>query len=153
MSKIVKTTIATAIAAAIMTGCSLVDESIEYENMGGGTDTISLTKQGSDFVISWDKSYVGYSEVIYTDGTSGDRGNGYPFTNNATGNYTMTCVFSREDNAKAYYSCTRSDISATSSVTLVKGVEYQWLVSYGFEHQHGETQATMEYANGTLSIQ
>lgn len=154
MRRILKTTIATVTAAVVMAGCSLVDESEEYVQIGGATDTILLAKQGNGFVINWSKNYSGYSEVVYTQSVAtGERGDGYPFTNNVTGNYTLTCEFASENSTKAYYRCTRPDISAVSSVALEKGIEYQWLVNYGFEHRHGETQATMEYANGTLSIQ
>ncbi len=150
---------AMAVAAALMTGCSVEDavSDISSGSVGGGSgsgnDSFTIQKQGSDFVINWNKNYNGYSEIIYTDGSTGARGNGYPFTNNATGNYTLTCSLFGENNRKVYYHCVRPDITATSRVTLEKGVEYQWLVSYGTEHEHGETEAVMEYVGGTLSIQ
>ena len=160
MKTVIKTTLAMAAAAMMMSGCeALTDTSSEefvYDSgtsSSGALDTITIRPITDGFVIDWRKRYSGYSEVIYTDGNAGARGNGYPFTNNATGDYTMTCTKSYEDSLKVGYICERPDITIRSGVTLEKGVEYQWLVSYGFDHDHGEPQAIMQYVGDTLIIQ
>ena len=140
----------------LLTGCNVEDVIADTGTDGGSgssRDDITLTKTANGFTINWTKNYSGYSEVIYTDGTRGDRGNGYPFTNNATGSYTMTCVQKTGYAPDASYQCTRPDITTTSSVNLKEGVEYQWLVSYGTEHEHGEVEALMSYVGGTLTIE
>ena len=156
MNTMIKTTLATAAMGLLFTGCSVEDavtQATSGVGSGSGRDDITLSKTADGFMINWNKNYSGYSEVIYTDGSSGDRGNGYPFTNNATGTYTMTCVERSSANSSVSYRCTRPDITATSSVTLEKGTEYQWLVSYGTDHEHGEVDATMEYSGGILIIE
>ena len=161
MNKILKTTMAMTVAAALFTGCSVEDAmtdtgSTSNGGSGGtsGQDTFSITKTSSGFDIDWSKGYQGYSEIVYREvGTSDPRGNGYPFTNNATGSYHMTCVKSREDTQRVSYECARSDLTLTSSVTLKKGVEYEWFASYGTDHEAGEPEVYMEYVSDTLTIE
>lgn len=167
MKTILQTTLAMTVAATLFTGCSVEDNLGELEDAASsstvledtasssaGNDTISIVtnSQGKGFSISWNKNYSGYAEVIYTDSSTKERGNGYPFTNNATGAYTLSCVMSDEDTSSVSYSCTRPDITLVSNVRLQKNVDYQWLVSYGTDHEHGEVQAVMQYAGDTLII-
>jgi len=164
MNTILKTTLAIAAATALFTGCSVEDAineasasegSTSSANTGSatGSDNITLSKTGEGFLITWTKNYESYAEIIYTDGTTGKRGNGYPFTNNATGTFFLNCVQSSQDSNSVRYRCTRPDITATSSVNLKKGVQYQWMGSYGFDHEHGEVEAIMEYTGGMLTIE
>jgi len=164
MNTILKTTLAIAAVTVLFTGCSVEDAISEASTSERSTsstsssdstasDNITFSKTGEGFLITWTKNYESYAEIIYTDGTTGERGNGYPFTNNATGTYFLTCVQSSEDSSKVGYRCTRPDITATSSVILEKGVAYQWMGSYGFDHEHGEIEAIMEYTGGTLTIE
>ena len=83
-----------AVATALFTGCTGEDmvSSIKSGTGGGagvGSDNITVSKTGEGFMVTWTKKSSGYSEVIYTDGTKGARGNGYPITDNATGTYFL----------------------------------------------------------------
>ena len=165
MNKIIKTTIAMTAAASLFTGCGVEDELKDASTSGSSTstttsdssssfDTFNITKTALGFNINWVKRYEGYSEIIYKEvGTDDARGDGYPFTNNATGSYTLTCEKNSEVTQSVGYRCTRSDITATSSVTLKKDVQYEWLVSYGIEHDHSDPEVYMEYVADTLTIE
>lgn len=155
---IIKSIIAMAAAAALFTGCSLEDGLKDASGTTGGRssdlDTFNITKTTLGFKIDWVKRYGGYSEIIYQKvGTDNARGDGYPFTNNATGTYSLTCEKSSEDADRVGYRCTRPDITAISSVTLKKGVQYEWLVGYGTEHEHSDPEVYMEYVADTLAIE
>ena len=159
MKTVLKTILAMVVATVLFTGCTGEDmvSSIENDTGGGGgvgSDNITVSKTGEGFMITWTKESSGYSEVIYTDGSTGDRGNGYPITNNATGTYFLNCTESYSSPSDAYvsYNCTRPDLTLESSVRLKKGTQYQWLVSYGSEHTYGEVEATMEYSGDMLII-
>jgi len=156
MNTVLKSALALTLASALFTGCGVEDAVTDIGGAtgGSGSDTFSIAKSGDGFTINWSKEYSGYSEIIYMEsGTTDPRGDGYPFTNNATGDYTMTCSLSGEDSRSVSYSCSRPDITLTSNVRLKKGVEYQWLVSYGTEHEHGDVEAIMEYTSAGLVIQ
>jgi len=173
MKTILKTTMAMAAATLLMTGCDIEDHikdskldndlglsTGDSSTVGGDSssevDTFTLTKTANGFSINWTKNYSGYSEIIYSDGDDTTlRGDGYPFTSNAKGSYSMVCVESYSSDSDAYvsYRCERPDITYRSTVRMKKGVEYQWLVSYGTAHEHGETQAITQYVGGILSIQ
>jgi len=175
MKNIFKTTTAITLAAMLLTGCGeedfikpaktgtsldssgVISDSVDTggsTSTQGGQDSFNISKTSDGFKINWNKGYEGYSEIIYQKvGTDRTRGDGYPFTNNATGSYTLTCVKVGDETDSVRYSCSRSDITLTSSVTLQKGVQYEWLSSYGFEHEHSEPTATMEYVSDTLTIE
>jgi len=162
MKTVVKTTLAMVAATAIFTGCSVEDAATSMSDSvsdsggsaGVGSDNITVSKTGEGFMITWTKKSSGYSEVIYTYGTKGARGNGYPITNNATGTYFLNCTEKAGHSTDSYvgYNCSRPDLTLESSVRLKKGTQYQWLVSYGSDHTHGEVEATMEYSGDMLII-
>ena len=163
MNTLLKSALALTLASALFTGCSVEDALSDIDEStsgysggtsGNGRDSFTITKTSDGFTIHWSKGYSGYSEIIYKKSdTTNPRGDGYPFTNNATGDYTMNCVLSGEDTRTVGYRCSRPDISAISGVRLEKGVEYQWLVSYGTDHEQGEVEAIMEYTSAGLVIQ
>ncbi len=175
MKNILKTTTAITLAAMLLTGCGEEDfikpantvssfdasdylsDSVDTSgstSTQSGQDSFNISKAPNGFKISWNKSYEGYAEIIYQKvGTDRTRGDGYPFTNNATGSYTLTCEKTSDETDSVRYSCSRSDITLTSNVTLQKGVQYEWLVSYGFDHEHSEPTVTMEYVSDTLTIE
>lgn len=158
MNTIIKTTMALVVTTALFTGCSLEDGLEDIGNASSSSssksDTFSITKTTLGFNIDWVKKSEGYSEIIYREvGTNNLRGDGYPFTNNYGGSYTLTCEKSSEESDKVGYRCTRSDITLTSSVNLKKGIEYEWLVSYGVDHEHSNPEVYMEYVGDTLTIE
>jgi len=165
MNNIVKTTMATVVAATLFTGCSLGEvgnelnkDVLDGNNDGGNSsynDTLSVSKTVDGFIVHWTKRASGYGEVIYTDGTRGPRGNGYPLTSNSTGSFSLDCHENYNSSAdRVSYNCEASNFSgADKHVILDVGTQYQWLVSYGTDHEYGEAEAIMEYNGGTLSIQ
>ncbi len=160
MKTILKTTMVLTIAATLFTGCSvedMIEDTSEEIYTGSGSsshnDTLSVVKTGEGFLVMWTKRASSYGEVIYTDSLSKERGNGYPLTANATGTYTMPCTMGGADSQGANFSCNPSNVSNSKSVYLKSGVEYKWLVGYGFDHEHGEVEATMEFSNGVLTIE
>jgi len=158
-----------AAASVVFAGCSAEDlatdiedtASSSYDSSGNGStptssseDSFTITKTAIGFDISWHKSYQGYSEIIYKDAANTKpRGNGYPFTNNATGDFTLSCEKRSEDDKEVGYGCLRPDVTYATTVKLVKGTQYQWLISYGTEHEHGEVAYTMEYSGGVLIVE
>jgi len=126
-------------------------------------DRLVVSKiNNNEFSLHWVKNEGGYGEVIYTDDLSKDRGNGYPFTSNSTGEDDMVCKNGdgsygyTETDTVIYYKCNRINITYNdypSKVRLEKGVEYKWLVSSGFNHVKGEVEATMIYRDGNLYIE
>lgn len=156
MKTLKTSTLAIAAAATLFTGCS-VDDSTYSPDLGGGsssqTDTLSVVKTGEGFLVMWSKKAGSYGEVIYTDSLDKKRGVGYPLTANATGVYSMPCYEVTSATSGATYSCKPSNVSYRKTVSLKEGVSYKWLVSYGFGHEHGEVEATMQYSNGTLIIE
>jgi hypothetical protein len=113
--------------------------------------SIKITTDG--FVLLWDKPSDGYSEVIYTDDLSLERGRGYPLTANYAGSYRMPCEISTQDEYEMRLRCFPSNVSYTKSVRLTKGVNYMWLVSEGLDHVHGEVEATMLHDGNSLIIE
>ncbi len=171
MNTILKTTLALAAATALFTGCSIEDAASDIsssadnsQSSGGsstndeatnrGLDTFTITKTALGFNIDWVKKYEGYSEVIYREvGTDKLRGNGHPLTHNYNGTYRATCEKHSEDNTEVVYGCERDDASYGSTVRLKKGVQYEWISSYGVEHDLAEAEMYMEYVGGTLTIE
>jgi hypothetical protein len=106
------------------------------------------------FAVFWTKRAGSYGEVIYTDDLSKPRGNGYPLTANYTGVYIMPCTMRYRDAQGASFSCRPSNVSYSKTVRLETGKEYKWLVNYGFDHTHGEVEATMQYnGDGTITVE
>ena len=165
-----QTTLALTAGIFLLNGCGMQDLTDEvtqgtsgydaagngtYGGSGGGSDSFTITQTQDGFVIDWVKKEDGYGEIIYTDDLSKPRGNGYPFTNDYAGTYTLTCEFTgvSSDNTYVGYSCGRPDVTYGTSVKLKKGVQYQWLLSQGIDHEHGETEYVMEYSGNTLTIE
>lgn len=129
---------------------------------GAGTDmtdysaassALRVEKSTTGFIVTWKKENSGYSEVIYTDDLDRVRGRGYPLTSNSKGTFTMPCELSSEDDYEVRYRCYPSNVTYTKRVKLQKGVQYYWLVSDGFDHRHGEVEASMQYVDGQLVIE
>jgi len=168
MNTILKTTLTLAVASVVFAGCSAEDVAADigaasspYDTGSNGStpensdgDSFTITKTDVGFNIDWHKSYHGYAEIIYKDAANTKpRGNGYPFTNNATGDFTLSCEKLAEDEEEVAYGCNRPDLTYGTSVKLKIGTQYQWLISYGTEHEHGEVEYTMEYSGGTLIVE
>jgi len=165
MNNVVKKMIAIVVAATLFTGCGtedLIKEASGIDTSGNsgsgagssGNDALTVSKTGEGFLVTWTKNSSGYSEVIYTDGTRGARGNGYPLTSNSTGTFFLNCTEGSRSVESVAYTCQASNITGmTTSVNLAVDTPYEWLVSYGTEHEHGETEAIMEYTSGTLTIE
>ena len=167
MNTILKITLALAAATALFTGCTAEDlasdisSSTDSSQSGGGSstnnnglDTFTITKTALGFNIDWVKKYEGYSEVIYREvGTDNLRGNGHPLTHNYTGTYRATCEKYSEDATEVAYGCERDDVTYGSTVRLKKGVQYEWISSYGTEHDLAEADIHMEYVGDTLTIE
>jgi len=170
MNTILKTTWAMAAATVLFTGCSVEDTATSLgdsvsDNTGGGSngtgsatdsglDTFTITKTALGFTIDWVKNSEGYSEVIYREVGSDDlRGNGYPLTHNSTGSYRTTCEKYSDDGTRVWYGCERDDVTYASKVIMEKGVEYEWMSSYGTEHELAEAEVHMEYVGDTLTIE
>jgi hypothetical protein len=147
-------TLATALLfSACSGGGSDVDFDMPTPGDGSGKDSFKIIKKSdSAFDIIWNKGYSGYSEIIYTDDTSKPRGIDYVFTNNAKGKYIMHCNKKNEEYYEVKFSCSREDLDIRKTITLETNKEYMWLASYGFEHEHGPVEYTMQYSNGTLSV-
>ena len=145
----------------LMNGCDLSDTSdtevysSNYSDDAGSSlsSKLSVSQMTNGFTINWDKENDGYSEVIYTDDLSKDRGDGYPLTANYKGNYTLSCEVSTQESTYISYSCKPSNVTYTKKVQFEEGKEYMWLVSDGLDHQHGEVEFTMIYQDGKLSIE
>ena len=145
---------------ALLTGCGVGDlkesEPFNPSAVGNKNDKLSVTKinGGKGFLVFWTKKAGSYGEVIYTDSTSKSRGNGYPLTANYTGTYTMPCTMTSSNSSSASFSCKPSNVSFSRGVTLKTGVQYKWLVNYGFDHEKGEVEAIMEYhGDGTITVE
>ncbi len=162
--KCVVTAVLAVAAAVAVTGCGVGEDtsstsSFDLGDIGGttnvGADSLSIAKVISPkgFLVMWSKRSGGYGEVIYTDDLNKKRGNGYPLTANAKGVYSLKCEEVSSNSSGADYSCKASNVSYSRRVHLENGVEYKWLVNYGFEHTHGEVEATMTYRNGTLIVE
>ena len=160
---------ALAVASVLFSGCSgedivgdVADNTVSSGTSGGGSssstsseiDSFTIVKTATGFDINWHKEYKGYSEIIYRDASNTKpRGNGYPFTNNYTGDYTLSCIQGDDSKPEVVYYCTRPDVTYGTKVRLTQGTQYQWLVSYGIEHEHGEVAYTMEYSEGMLIVE
>jgi hypothetical protein len=167
MNTILKTTLAMTAATLLFTGCTGEDIASDISNAGSstqtgggsnrsnsGSDTFTITKTALGFNIDWVKKYEGYSEVIYREvGSDKPRGDGYPLTHNYTGTYRTTCEKYSEDDTKVWYGCERDDVTYGSSVVLKKGVQYEWMSSYGVAHDLAEAEVHMEYVGDTLTIE
>jgi hypothetical protein len=164
MNTILKTTLAMAAATLLFTGCTgediASDISSSMQTGGGsntsnsGSDTFTITKTTLGFTIDWVKKYKGYSEVIYREvGSDELRGNGHPLTHNYTGTYRATCEKYNEDDTRVWYACGRDDVTYGSRVILKKGVQYEWMSSYGVGHDLAEAEIYMEYVGDTLTIE
>ena len=160
---------ALAAVSVLFSGCSgedivgdVTDATSSSGTSGGGSgsstssgeDSFTIVKTADGFDINWHKGYEGYSEIIYKDASNTNpRGNGYPFTNNYTGDYTLSCLQGDDSRPEVVYYCTRPDVTYGTKVRLTQGTQYQWLVSYGTEHDHGEVEYTMEYSGGMLTVE
>ena len=157
---ILKTTIILALGATLFTGCSVDDfkesDPFNPSSVGSKNDSLAVFKTLSPngFSVLWVKKAGSYGEVIYTDDLSKKRGNGYPLTSNSTGAHNLKCTLMNSDADGATFSCKPSNVSYSKTVRLKTGVQYKWLVGYGFSHEHGEVEATMEYhGNGTITVE
>jgi len=160
LKTLTKTTLAIAAASLLFTGCSVDGSSTGYDGATGASggsssssDTMSVTKTGEGFLVAWTKRSGTYGEVIYTDDLDKKRGVSYPLTANADGVYFMPCTMVSSDASGAQYSCKPSNVSYAKSVYLKAGVSYNWLVSTGFDHVHGEVEATTLYSGGDLIVE
>jgi hypothetical protein len=156
MKKAIWTTGVLAAGVLLLSGCTDLVDAIDegYGGSGGaGSSSISVSKTIGGFVVTWEKPSDGYSEVIYTDDLSLERGRGYPLTANFAGSYRMPCEISTQDEYEMRLRCFPSNVSYTKSVRLTKGVNYMWLVSEGLDHVHGEVEATMLYDGNSLIIE
>jgi hypothetical protein len=167
MNKKVITASVLLLGSVLFSGCSMSDygeedvgsSSYDYDDGGSTTSSsLSVKKSYNGFDIVWNKNNSGYSEVIYTDDLDRTRGRGYPLTSNSKGKFTMPCEYKYEDsdesyNSAVYYTCYPSNVTYKVGIKLVKGVEYKWLVSDGYDHTHGEVEFTMSYtSSGGLVI-
>jgi len=156
---IIKKTLAATLAMTLFTGCvDGIEESTSYSSSSVGTknDTLSIVKTitPKGFIVFWTKNAGSYGEVIYTDNLSKERGNGYPLTSNSTGVMTMPCTMVSSDSSGAKFSCEPSNVSYTKSIYLQTGVQYKWLVNYGFDHEKGEVEAVMTYqGDGSITVE
>jgi len=155
-----KSTVVTTLAITLFTGCSVGDiggsESFNSTSVGNQNDSISIAKTitPKGFVLFWTKKAGSYGEVIYTDDLNKKRGNGYPLTSNSTGVMTMPCTMVSYTTSGANFSCKPSNVSYSKSIYLKTGVQYKWLVNYGFSHEQGEVQKTMEYlGDGSITVE
>ncbi|MEA3419145.1 MAG: hypothetical protein U9Q90_07060, partial [Campylobacterota bacterium] len=154
-------TLALALTGALFTGCSVIDDTVNglvEEAIAGGSDSshndkLTVSKTSEGFLVTWTKTASDYGEVIFTDGTTGTRGNGYPLTSNTTGMFSLNCESVEETETGVRYDCAASNTSDNQSVSFVSDTAYQWLVSYGTEHEHGEVEAVTEYSNGLLTVE
>jgi len=156
---ILKTTIALVLGATLFTGCSVDDlkesDPINPSSVGSKNDklTVTPTNGGKGFLVFWKKNAGSYGEVIYTSSLSKKRGNGYPLTSNTTGLKNMSCTMRNSNSEEATFACKPSS-GFPSTVYLKTGVQYKWLVNYGFDHEKGEVEALMEYhGNGTITVE
>ena len=158
---ILKTTLALALAGTLFTGCSVIDdtvnglveEAITDGDNSSHNDKLTVSKTSKGFLVTWTKTASDYGEVIFTDGTTGARGNGYPLTSNTTGIFSLNCESVEETKTSIRYDCAASNVSDNQSVSFVSNTAYQWLVSYGIEHEHGEVEAVTEYSDGLLTVE
>jgi hypothetical protein len=164
MNTILKTTLAMAAATLLFTGCTGEDIVSDISNASStdeqsnttdsGLDTFSITKTELGFTIDWVKQYEGNSEVIYREvGSDELRGDGHPLTHNYTGTYRTTCEKYSEDDTRVWYACERDDVTYGSRVILKKGVQYEWMSSYGVAHDLAEAEMHMEYVGDVLTIE
>lgn len=155
---ILKTSIALALSTVLFTGCTDFKESDPFNpsSVGNKSDSLVVLKTISPkgFTVLWIKKAGSYGEVSYTDSLSKKRGNGTPLTSNSTGGHSLLCTMTSSDTEGAKFSCKPSNVSSRTSVYLRTGVEYKWLVNYGFSHEKGEVEATMEYhGDGTITVE
>jgi len=165
-----KTAVVLGLSAMLFSGCDALNDtdlnegsaSYSYAGGSGGSgessrnDSLAVVKtiDPDGFSVLWIKRASGYGEVIYTDDLSRKRGRGYPLTSNTTGSFSLKCEKGQYDDYGILFSCKPSNVTYTKRVYLEKGVEYKWLVSYGFDHEKGEVEATMTYiGNGEITIE
>ncbi len=155
-----------AVTGTFFTGCSEADTMVNdlVNNLTTGeeitdgisspaTDTLTISETDEGFLVNWVKKTSGYGEVIFTDEkTINIRGKGYPLTSNIEGDFSLDCTLGEESESGVQYECIASNKSNTQSLFFMNDTAYQWLVSYGTEHEHGEVEAVTEYSNGILTI-
>jgi hypothetical protein len=148
MKRITKVTISMSIALALFSGCAVTDngESIE----GGGNNknnSLTLSKTGEGFLVTFTKRSSGYGEVVYNDGQYDRK----LITSNSTGTILATCKKSSNET----YRCKRSNLSgnyAYRTVQFTEGKQYQWYTTSGFDHTKGSVEAVTESNDGILTI-
>ncbi len=157
--------ISLALAGILFAGCTEVDNLINNavddlredvtEDVVDLTqnDRLTVSKTPNGILVTWTKIASDYGEVIFTDGTTGTRGNGYPLTSNTAGTFFLDCESVEETETNARYDCSASNVSDNESISFVSDTAYQWLVSYGTEHEHGEVEAVTEYSDGILTVE
>jgi hypothetical protein len=148
MKRIKKVTISIGLVAILFSGCDLVDNEDSVEGSGSSAnDSLTLSKTGEGFLVTYTKQTSDYGEVVYYDGN-------YPrklITSNSKGTISATCIKSSNE----VYRCTRSNLSgdyATTTVTFTEGVQYKWYTTLGFDHVKGSIEAVTESNNGILTI-
>ncbi len=165
MKSILQTTLACVLAGTLFTGCSAVDdmingfmddlteEEITEDIISSYNDKLTVSKTDDGFLVTWTKVSSDYGEVIFTDGTTGVRGNGYPLTSNTEGVFFLDCQSVEETKINVRYDCSASNVSDNENISFVSDTAYQWLVSYGTEHEHGEVEAVTQYSDGYLTVE
>jgi hypothetical protein len=159
---ILKITMALVLAGTLFTGCSTEDlhdtavgaindiKDYKEENFTeeSSTDDFSIEYKYGGFRILWTKLTDGPGELIYTDGA---EDTGIPMVADEKGQYILTCTPTPE--TQNDYDCTVSNNGTNQKITLITNVQYQWLISYGEDHIHGEVEAVTEYSDGVLTIE
>jgi len=148
MKHIKKVTISIGLVAILFSGCDLVDNEDSVESSGSnGTDSLTLSKTGEGFLVTFTKRSSGYGEVVYNDGQYGRT----IITTNSKGTILADCR--KTDNE--VYRCKRSNLVgdyAYKTVRFTKGKQYQWYTTAGFDHTKGSVEAVTESNDGILTI-
>ena len=148
MKNITKVTITIGLVATLFSGCNLVDNEDSVESSrSNGTNSLTLSKTGEGFLVTFTKRRSGYGEVVYNDGEYARK----LITSNSTGTIFASCKKSSNET----YRCKRSNLSgdyAYRNIQFTEGKQYQWYTTSGINHIKGSVEAVTESNDGILTI-
>jgi len=144
-----KVTIVAGLIITLFAGCDLTDteDNSSTGQSNGGTDSLTVSKTGEGFLVTFTKRSSGYGQVIYDDGQYARK----LITTNSKGTIFANC----KKTSNEVYSCKRSNLVGDYAYQIVRFTEskqYKWYTTEGLDHVKGSIEAVTESNDGILTI-